>query len=115
MWPRIVAEQLRARGHDVVLIAERDDLRTRPDSLVFAVAHAEDRVLVTEDVKDYRKLATQAILNGETHPGLILTTNRRFPRSNQETPGRLIASLHELLTSEVDLSNREHWLRPPGP
>lgn len=115
MWPRIVAEQLRALGHDVVLLAERDDLRTRPDSYVFVVARSEGRAFVTEDVKDYRKLAIDTILGGETHPGLILTTNRTFPRSSPRTPRRLIRSLHRLLVSEVDLSDREHWLHPQEP
>jgi Domain of unknown function (DUF5615) len=47
MMQRVVAEQPRARGHDVVAVAERSDLRSIPDAEAFARTQAERRTVVT--------------------------------------------------------------------
>jgi nucleoside-diphosphate-sugar epimerase len=109
MWPQSVAQQLRARGHDVVAVVE-SQLRRQPDVEVFAAAQAEQRAIVTEDVRGYRRLAAGALQDGEIHAGVIFTSNQAFPRSNPRTPGRLVSGLHELLVSGVDLAGKEYWL-----
>src|SRR5215210_3264785 len=50
------AEQIRARGHDVVSVHDPDYRRLEgaPDEDLFAAALAEDRALVTENVPDFR-------------------------------------------------------------
>jgi predicted nuclease of predicted toxin-antitoxin system len=111
MWSPAVAEQLRTRGHDVAAVAERLDLRTKPDETVFAAALSEDRVIVTEDVADFRVLAENEALAGRFHPGLVFTTSRVFPRAERNL-GQVIRALAALLDSEIDLRNREHWLLP---
>src|SRR5437762_13027670 len=98
MWAAEIAVQLRRRGHDVVAVTERLDLRGQPDAIVFAAAQEEERAVVTENVSDYRPLAAYWIEQGRTHAGLILTSNRRFPRHDPRTTGRLVASLDELLS-----------------
>ena len=110
MWPPDSAIQLRRRGHDVVAVAERPDLRHQPDGVVFAAAQAEGRCIVTEDVGDYRPLGIAALREGESHPGLIFTTDRRFPRHDPRTAGRLVTALAELLSQDRELTNLEHWL-----
>jgi len=50
---------------------------------------------------------------GRVHFGLLLTTDRKFPRANPRTMGRLVKALNYLLEAEVGrpvASNREIWL-----
>ena len=50
-----IAAALRERGHDVVAVAERLDLRAMTDEELFAWAGHESRRLVTENVEDCYK------------------------------------------------------------
>ncbi len=36
MWSPAIAAALRERGHDVVAVAERSDLRGKPDDVIFS-------------------------------------------------------------------------------
>ena len=109
MWPPAIAEALRDRGHQVVAVAERRDLRGRPDQAIFEMAQAEGWVVVTENVVDYRPLAAAAMRAGRAHPALIFTSNRAFPRANRRTAGRFVAALVAFLTTRDEISG-EHWL-----
>ena len=113
MWTAAIAVQLRRRGHDVEAVVEREDLVGRPDPTIFAVAQAEQRVIVSENVPHFRHLAEARILTGQRHCGLVFTTNHSFPRSERRTPGRMVAALSDLLQSDPDLQNLEHWLAQP--
>ena len=53
--------------HDAIHPRDRGRLRD-PDHVVFARAIAEDRIVVTENAEDFRKLAASV----ELHPGLII-------------------------------------------
>lgn len=109
MWPPSVAEALRQRGRDAEAVAARPDLRGASDERLFAVGLAEGRAIVTENVKDFRTLATTAIRAGRDHPPLILTSSRAWPRANPGTIGRLIKALDALLTAD-DALEGERWL-----
>ena len=109
MWPPAIAEALRDRGHEVVAVAERRELRGMPDEAIFEEAQAECWVIVTENVVDYRPLAAAAIRAGRAYPALIFTSNRAYPRANRRTAGRLVAALDALLTTR-DAIDGEHWL-----
>lgn len=110
MWPPEIAVQLRLRGHDVIAVAERQDLRGQPDAAIFAEAQAQGRAIVTENVADYRPLAAYELQVGRSHAGLVFTTNRAFPRHDERTPGRLVAALDDLLRSAAWSADREFWL-----
>ena len=99
MYPATVAEQLRARGHDVFSIHDLEYRRLEgvPDEEVFAAAVAEGRALVTENVPDFRRLEAAALARGERTPTLIFKTNRQFPRGDPATLGRLVVALDSLL------------------
>jgi hypothetical protein len=63
---------------------------------------------VTENVRDYRPLADAALVAGAYHAGLVLTTEKRWPRSD---PGALIAALDRLLASTAEQPvDTEIWL-----
>lgn len=114
MYPYSIAEQLRGWGHDVVAVAERPGLRGAPDRDVFAVAQEEGRALVTDDI-GFRSIDSEHRVRGETHQGLILTSNRRFPRGQPRTVGRLVRALDRFLSDEAtalaESPGFTHWLR----
>jgi predicted nuclease of predicted toxin-antitoxin system len=110
MWPPHIAVQLRRRGHDAVAIAERPELRGQPDAIIFAVAQAEGRAVVTENVSDFRLLAGYETRAGKPHSGVIFTSDRRLPRHDPRTAGRLVKLLDELLSSHGEGTNLEYWL-----
>ena len=110
MWSPDIAVQLRRRGHDVDAVASRTDLRTRPDPVIWATAQHEVRVIVTENVPDFRRMALDYQRQGRVHAGLVFTNNRRFPRRDPRTTGLLVTAVLALLASPPDLTNREYWL-----
>lgn len=112
MWPPAIASALRDRGHDVVAVAERPEWRGRDDESIFSEALLRGRVIVTENVVDYRPLAAAAARAGRVSPGLIFTSDRAFPRARSRTIGRLVEALDTLLTMEDRLKG-EHWLQRP--
>ena len=112
MWGARIARQLRDRGHDVVSVVERPDLRTKVDAVILAAALAENRAVVTEDRGDYRRLVAAEARAGRPHPALILTSDHRWPRANRRTLGRLVTALDALLASGAEIEG-EHWLAPP--
>jgi len=105
MYAAVVAEQLRARGHDVVSIHDPDYRRLEGalDAEVFAAALAENRAVVTENVPDFHRLEAEALARGEQHAGLIFTTNRQFPRGDPATIGRLVLALEKLVRERPTL------------
>ena len=86
-------------------------LRGLSDLMILTAAGADDRVVVTEDRGDYRRLVHARILAGQPHPGLILTSNRRWPRGDRRTVGRLVNALDALLSSGETIEG-ERWLTP---
>lgn len=110
MWPPAVAAALRERGHEVVAVAERADLRGQPDEVVFATAQSERRAVVTENVSDFRPLAAQTVSAGRAYFGLILTSNRGYPRADHRTAMRLRSALDALLEATPGDIGHEVWL-----
>ncbi|MCY3647229.1 MAG: DUF5615 family PIN-like protein [Chloroflexi bacterium] len=109
MWSPRIAEALRRRGHTVVAVTERPDLRTQPDSIIFERARTEGWVIVTEDVADYRELAAAALDAGLEAPALVFTSNRGWPRGSTQRIGRLVVALDTLLQEHAELEG-EYWL-----
>jgi predicted nuclease of predicted toxin-antitoxin system len=105
MYAPAIAEQLRARGHDVACVHDPEyrTLQGQPDEEVWATAVASDRVLVTENVRDFRRIQADALAREQATARLIFTTNRQFPRGTAATIGRLVAALDTLLAAEPDL------------
>lgn len=115
MYASAVAEQLREHDHDVIAVAERADLRGTPDEDLLAWARTEDRALVTDNQRDFIPIHHRYIAGGHDHKGLILTTNRRFPRGQPATTGKLVMALDTFLhTTAPSISLNPsfiHWLQ----
>jgi Domain of unknown function (DUF5615) len=115
IYTAVVAEQLRERNRDVIAVAERADLRGTPDEDLLDWAQSEDRALVTDNQRDCIPIHRGRIASGSDHRGLILTTNRRFPRGQPSTTGKLVVALEEFLrTTAPSLAHNPcfiHWLQ----
>jgi len=115
MFSPAIAAELRERGHDVLAVADRPDLRAKSDEEISAWASAEGRWLLTENVKDVRPIMLRALPGGPPGCGLLFTSSRAFPRS-RKNPGPLINALHAWLTAGSPAPPvTESWLLgPPG-
>jgi predicted nuclease of predicted toxin-antitoxin system len=69
--PRI-AEALRERGHDVRAADEERELDGWADEELLALATAEERVMVSFDVKDFPDIARRWAEAGRPHAGLAI-------------------------------------------
>lgn len=113
MFSPTIAAALRDLKHDVVAVAERVDLRSLTDDEVFVWAVADDRWLLTENVKDFRPILLRAMPSGGVITGLLFTSSRTFPRSRQN-PGPLIDALHAWLSVGAPTPPlTEDWLLDP--
>src|SRR5690349_2939538 len=92
MFSPKIAEALRERGHNVVAVAERTDLRAMTDDELYTWAVAQQCWLLTENVKDFRPIMLQALQAGGGTTGLLFTSSRTFPRSRRN-PGPLIEAI----------------------
>lgn len=110
MFSPAIAAELRQRGHDVIAVADRPDLRAKSDEEIFAWASAERRWLLTENVKDFRPIMLRVMSAGSPGCGLLFTSSRTFPRS-RKNPGPLIKALHAWLTDGPPTPpTTESWL-----
>ena len=105
MYAPAIADQLRARGHDVCSLHDPayQALEGEPDDKVWTAAIADDRALVTENVQDFRRIDADALAHEQPRARLIFTTDRQFPRGDPATTGRLVTALDALLVGEPGL------------
>ena len=110
--PPRIAVQLRLHGHDVVSVVERPDLHRSTDEKLWAAVRRERRMIVTQDVGDFVRLALQGAAIGRSHPGLVLIHHRWFSRDDRHV-GQLVAALRALLAAKAaddPLAGRITWL-----
>lgn len=106
-----IAEQLRARGHDVVAAIERG-WDQEGDEPLLTLCLSEQRSLLTNNVRDFVEIARRWSVRGQSHAGLIFTSDANLPRT-RGTIGRFVKLLHDLLTEHAasdDFTDRTHWL-----
>ncbi|MCP9488873.1 MAG: DUF5615 family PIN-like protein [Solirubrobacteraceae bacterium MAG38_C4-C5] len=109
-----LAQTLRDRGHDVVALGERADLSAASDHVLLEVAEREGRALVTNNVRHLVPLAAQRLGAGESHAGLVLTSDRTLPRS-MGALGAFVSALDGLLAAypaDDALRDQTCWLAP---
>ena len=112
--PPQIAAELRRRGHDAVAVVERPDLRRAPDEKLWATARSEGRVIVTQDISDFTRLAARDAAIAKRHPGLVLIHRRRFSRGGHDI-GQLVEALDALVSSnpaDHAMTDRVTWLKP---
>jgi predicted nuclease of predicted toxin-antitoxin system len=112
MLSPVIARELRARGHDVQAVAENPDRAALSDPEVMALARAERRAIVTNNVRDFRPLHTEAVTpGGSGHFGMIFMSGN-YKRTENDI-GRIVFDLEAKLVQypgDEDLANAEDWL-----
>jgi Domain of unknown function (DUF5615) len=112
MLSPVIARELCERGHDVESVAGNPGREAMSDPEVLALARAERRAIVTNNLRDYRPLHNEAIAPGsDGHFGMILMPGTY--RRTKADIGRIIAALEAVLAQhpgENDLANSEAWL-----
>lgn len=95
MYPPTLARRLRDRGHDVLAALDVEvGLASRSDEDVLGWATRHQRCVVTENVRDFARLAPLM-----PHAGIILVSAQRFPRSRGGL-GRLETALDDVLATK---------------
>lgn len=112
MLSPVIARELCARGHDVEAVAGHPDREALSDPEVLALARAERRAVVTNNVRDSRPLHVEAVMPGGTgHYGMIFMPGNY--RRTKSDIGRIVAALEVKLAQyqdEEDLADAEDWL-----
>lgn len=107
-----IARELRARGHDAEAVAGQPDRIALSDPDVLALARAEHRAVVTNNLRDFRPLHHEAITpGGPGHYGMIFIPGT-YRRTRNDT-GKITTALEAFLArypGEMDLADGEAWL-----
>jgi Domain of unknown function (DUF5615) len=85
MFSDTIAQQLRAKGHNVQAVVADPSLASLPDDQILARAAAAGRALVTANIKDFMPLDAQYRAAGQAHAGLILVSTKTFPQNRSFT------------------------------
>lgn len=110
-YSRLIAEQLRISGYDVVAAIERD-WAAEDDEPLLTFCAAEQRVLLTNNVSDFMAIARRWMAEGRSHAGLIFTSDTSLPRT-RDMIGRYVELLDALLVENATddaFTDRIHWL-----
>jgi hypothetical protein len=99
---------LRAAGHDVVTATEAG-LRNVRDADVFAAAIADNRIVLTNNCKDFVELHEERMRQNQPHPGLFFVFLQNNPNGDmsydeivkaianlEATPLQLISNCHTM-------------------
>ncbi len=102
MFSDDIAQQLRAKGYDVISVVADSALTGLPDDQVLAYAAIEGRALVTANIKDFVPLDGRYRAAGHSHAGLIPVSTKTFPQ-NRGFPSAITASLTTLLSDTAKI------------
>ena len=106
-----IADQLRARGHDVVTVVAAG-LAGTTDERVLAWAVREQRAVVTSNIRDFRPLHADSLKTSSPHYGIVLVSTGKYSL-RRDNPGPLVAALDKLLAQSPAtdaLQDVEHFL-----
>ncbi len=104
MFSDDIAQQLRAKGYDVVSVVADRALAGLPDDQVLGHATTEGRTLVTANIKDFVPLDTRYRAADQSHAGLILVSTKTFPQ-NRSFPSAVTAALAALLSGTAKIQS----------
>jgi hypothetical protein len=112
MLSPVIARELLARGYDVQAVTGHPERESLSDPEVLALARAQQRAVVTSNVRDFRPLHVEAVLpGGPGHYGMIFMPGS-CRRAKSDT-GRVVAALEARLKQypgDEDLASAEEWL-----
>jgi hypothetical protein len=81
MFPKTMADQLNAKGHDVRAVVADPDCVGLPDEEILVGAAEAGRALVTANIKDFMPIDGRYRATNRTHAGLIMVSTKTFPQN----------------------------------
>jgi hypothetical protein len=102
MFSESIAQQLRAKAHDVTSVVADPALVALPDEQILAYATASGRALVTANIKDFVPLDGIYRAAGQSHAGLILVSTKTFPQNRGYTTA-ITTALATLLSGSTKI------------
>lgn len=110
MISAVVAEQLRARDHDVEAVIERRELRGLTDRDLFEYAQGAERSVATYNRDDFLELDRRYRSENRRHCGIVILNPRRFPQGPVSI-GPLVTSLGRLVAAGPPYESFIQWLQ----
>lgn len=107
-----IATALRDRGHDVEAVAADPGAVASSDREIMAIARAQERAVVTNNVRDFRPLHHEAIAPGGPGDFGVVLLPGGYRRTRGDV-GRIVEALRAVLIAhpgDDDLAGRELWL-----
>jgi predicted nuclease of predicted toxin-antitoxin system len=102
MFSDNIAQQLRAKGYDVISVVADPALVGLPDEQILAYATTQGRALATANIKDFVPLDGRYRAAGQPHTGLILVSTKTFPQ-NRGFPCTITTALVTLLSGTAKI------------
>jgi len=107
----VAAVRLQAMGHDVTAASSDPALSSLDDEDLLQAARAAERVLVSENARDFDRIVRAWAAVRRQHGGVIFTSPRRFHRGGSAYPTNLISALSKLLEDPPKTTlDWIHWL-----
>jgi hypothetical protein len=104
MLSDVIAEQLRAKGYDILAVVADPALVGLPDDQILAQATAAGRALATANIKDFIPLDARYRAASQAHAGLSLVSAKTFPQDRS-----FVAAVTSALAALLD---RPHAIQP---
>jgi predicted nuclease of predicted toxin-antitoxin system len=90
MYPPAAAVALRDRGIDAIAVKELREVAGMDDASLLSWAHEQERVVVTENIPDFARLASN-----QDHCGIVMCPQTRYARTASNI-GKLVEALATL-------------------
>jgi hypothetical protein len=81
MFPRAMADQLNAKGHDVRAVVASPEFVGLPDEDIIIGATEAGRALVTANIKDFMPIDARYRAASRVHAGLVMVRSKTFPQN----------------------------------
>jgi Domain of unknown function (DUF5615) len=81
MFPKAMADQLNAKGHDVRAVVADPNFIGLPDEEILIGATEAGRALVTANIKDFMPIDARYRAANRAHAGLIMVSTKTFPQN----------------------------------
>jgi hypothetical protein len=102
MFSGVIAEKLRAKGHDVLAVVADATLVGLPDDQILARATSTGRALVTANIRDFILLDARYRAASQAHAGLILVAAKTFTQGRSYTAA-MTSALSALLDQPAQM------------
>lgn len=81
MFPKAMADQLNAKGHDVRAVVADPNFIGLPDEEILIGAAEAGRALVTANIKDFMPIDARYRAANRAHSGLVMVSTKTFPQN----------------------------------